>query len=367
MNTYLSKKIRVLSFVAIIGVAFCHAYNYFNRFLQPATIIAEGINPGAMIEFAISNALVRFAVPMFAMFSGYLFFCKFTFSWKGYLEKVWKRVRTLVVPFVIWTALAGGFLYIVYQLVGLSRYSIVSEKVGVLLNQGILGWIELPPAFQLWYIVDLFKVVLISPLIYFLVKKCKLLPVLLLFVAWALEKYYLINTEILLFFTFGSYLAVNGIMVSGTDEVAKEKMPKYKRKTYAITILWLVGCIVYSVISATLGDVEKISYVLLALYKINVITGLISVWRLYDTSSREKWEGKWIKAAVSMTVMIYMAHEPFLHLMTDIILEVFAADIIRVLVYFCVTIGTICGCVFLGLFIKKVCPKVYYVMTGDRG
>lgn len=54
-------------------MVFCHAYNFFDRFLQPTTILAEQNFPGAMLQFFISNGLVRFAVPLFFAFSGYLF------------------------------------------------------------------------------------------------------------------------------------------------------------------------------------------------------------------------------------------------------------------------------------------------------
>ena len=110
MNDYLSKKIKILSFFAIVGVVFCHAYNYYDRFLLSRTFIAEGTVPGAMLQFFISNALVRFAVPMFFMFSAYLFFVKFEFSWNEYLKKVVKRIYSLLLPFVLWTAMAGGLL-----------------------------------------------------------------------------------------------------------------------------------------------------------------------------------------------------------------------------------------------------------------
>ena len=170
MNKYLSKK-KYLSFVAIIGVVFCHAYNFFDRFLQPTTILAEQNFPGAMLQFFISNGLVRFAVPLFFAFSGYLFFCNWDFAWKSYLNKICKRVRTLIVPYLIWTALAGGLLYVVYMNVGLEKYSTVSEKLGVIWEKGIISLLISSPAFQLWYVVDLFKLVIIAPIIYWLVKK----------------------------------------------------------------------------------------------------------------------------------------------------------------------------------------------------
>ena len=367
MNEYFSKKIKILSFFAIIGVVFCHAYNYYNRFLQPTTILAEGTTPGAMLQFLISNGLTRFAVPLFFLFSGYLFFCNFQFTWKGYLEKIAKRVRTLVVPFLIWTALSGGLLFTVYKMVGLERYSIVSEKIGVLLEQGVWGWLLSSPAFQLWYIADLFKMVIISPVIYWLVKKCKLFPVIVFGILWLLEISFIINGEGLLFFTVGAYLAVNQVMISGMECIKETAMDKYKRNTILLTILWVAGCISYVLLSATMGETAYITYVLLVLYKINVLTGLVSVWRLYDLNAGKLQEKKWVETVSACTVMVYVAHEPLQHLLTDILLEKMAFNGAHTLVYFGLPVVIICGCVGLGLLLKKVCPKVYGVLIGGRG
>lgn len=278
MNDYLSKKIKFLSFFAMIGVVYCHAYNYFDRFLQSRTVLSEGANPGAMLQFFIINGLVRFAVPLFFIFSGYLFFVHFEFTWKGYLQKVLKRVRTLVVPFLIWTALAGTFLYIVYRFVGLERYSIVYEKVGTMLDK-----------------------------------------------------------------------------------------EKYKNVTKVITILWVAGCFCYALCSGTMGKAAYVSYLLLALYKINVITGLASMWRLYDINAGKWQDKKWVKAIVSCTVIVFVVHEPLQHLLTDVLLEKMTFNGAHTLIYFVLPIVMILSCAGLGILLKKVCPKVYGVLTGGRG
>ena len=369
MNKYLSKKITFLSFFAIIGVVYCHAYNYYNRFLQPTTILAEGTTPGAMLQFFISNGLVRFGVPLFFAFSGYLFFCKWEFSWNGYLKKIWTRVRTLIVPYLIWTALAGGLLYMVYMMVGLERYSTVWERVGAFMEQGVWAWLSSSPAFQLWYVVDLFKLVIISPLIYWLVKKCKVFPIILFGILWLMELSFVINCEGLLFFTIGSYLAVNKKEIRGMVDIKDTIIDKerYKRNAALLTILWVGGCFTYALISATMGEEPFVPLVLLMLYKVNVLTGLAVVWRQYDIKAGDWQEKNWVKEIVSCTVFVYMAHEPFLHLMTDVLLDRLVFNGAHTLVYFALPMVDIVGCIGLGLFIKKICPKVYGVLVGGRG
>ncbi len=368
MNEYLSKKIKFMSFFAIVGVVYCHAYNYFDRFLQSTTVLTEGATPGAMLQFFISNALVRFAVPLFFAFSAYLFFVNFEFSWKGYLKKVLKRVWTLLVPFLIWTVFAGAFLYIVYKVVGLERYSIVYEKIGMMLENGVWVWLFDSPAFQLWYLADLFKLVLLSPVLYWLVKKCKLFPVILFGILWVLEWSLFINYEGLFFFTLGAYLSVNKVNLAGMTDLADTHMDKgkYKSVTKVITILWVVGCFGYALMSGTMGDRPYVTYLLLILYKVNVITGLVSVWRLYDLNAGVWQEKKWVNAIVSCNVFVYVAHEPLQHLLTDILLEKMVFNGAHTLIYFVLPMVMILGCTGLGILLKKACVKVYGALTGGR-
>lgn len=368
MNPYLSRKIKYLSFLSIIGVVFCHAYNWQDRFLQPDTVLSEGLTPGPMLQFFISNALVRFAVPLFFLFSGYLFFYHFPFTWKGYFKKVGKRVRTLVVPFLIWTALAGGLLYAVCQVVGLDRYSIVHEKVGMLLDYGIGSWFFSPPAFQLWYMADLFKLAIVSPVIYFLVKKTRLFAVGVFGILWLLGIAGMINEEGLLFFTAGAYLAVHEITIRGMGQVAEtvEDPDKYRRNTWLFTILWVTGCLVYTLLSASMGGVSFIGIVLWYLYKVNVIMGLLSVWRLYDLFA-DKWqENSRADSVVSLTVFVYVAHEPVQHLLMDVLLEKMDFNGAHTLIYFLLAAAVISLLVLLGSFLKSLCPKVYGILVGGR-
>ena len=265
--------------------------------------------------------------------------------------------------------MAGGLLYVVYMNVGLEKYSTVSEKLGVIWEKGIISLLISSPAFQLWYVVDLFKLVIIALIIYWLVKKCKIFPIIVFGILWMLELTFIINCEGLLFFTIGSYLAVNKVKIVGMEELQDDVKGKkgYKIKTYLLMAIWIVGCFTYAFISGTMGNVSYTPYVLLVLYKVNVITGLCTVWRRYDLKAGKREEKNWVKAIVSCTVFVYMAHEPILHLLTDILLEKFTYNGARTLVYFVLPIFVIVGCIGLGLGIKKLCPKVYGVLVGGRG
>lgn len=273
-----------------------------------------------------------------------------------------------MVPFLIWSALAGALLYAVYKVVGLQRYSIVYEKVGTMLENGVWIWLFDSPAFQLWYLADLFKLVLISPIIYWLVKKCKLVPVIVFGILWVLEWSMFINYEGLFFFTVGAYLAVNKKKISGVVSLsdAMQDKEKYRSVTKLVVVLWVAGCFCYALMSGTMGGSPYVTYLLLLFYKVNVITGLASVWRLYDLSVGPWQEKKWVNEMVSCTVFVFVSHEPLQHLLTDVLLEKMVFNGAHTLIYFVLPLMMILFSIGMGILLKKSCVKVYGFLTGGR-
>ena len=120
------------------------------------------------------------AVPLFFLMSGFLFFGeKERFTMKEYSIRLKKRAIRLLVPYLIWGIIAVGIKYVFYK-IGL-------EEADYLFEDGfrwVYHIIWRPLNFQLWFIRDLFFVVMISPIIYILVKKLRFLFVILLGVLW---------------------------------------------------------------------------------------------------------------------------------------------------------------------------------------
>src|ERR1700744_4586956 len=99
MNKFLSDKLKVLSFLMMILVVFAHAGTYDLRLS----------NTAALIQDYISGGLSRMVPALFFFISAYLFFFNFT-SWKDFGPKIYKRGRTLLVPYLLWSAYGILFL-----------------------------------------------------------------------------------------------------------------------------------------------------------------------------------------------------------------------------------------------------------------
>lgn len=106
ITKYNSDKIKVLSLVAIILVLYIHSgfHDYPHEIL--------GMEFNHFLQEVVSEKLGRCAVPLFFMISGFLFFQNVN-SINDVLHKMRKRVKTLVVPFVIAALFFPLFLIVV--------------------------------------------------------------------------------------------------------------------------------------------------------------------------------------------------------------------------------------------------------------
>src|SRR5690554_590157 len=186
INLYLSHKLKALSFLLIVFVVFLHSKNLEINIGSSSETISEGYN--TYIQYVISDGITRIAVPLFFMISGFLFFFGVnSFSLNTYKTKIYKRIKTLLVPYLFWTTFTILFYYILQSFPfskpfftkGLIReYSYVDYILRILIN---------PLPYQFWFIRDLMLLVLISPLLFFGIKKIKLVVISLLLYTWFFE------------------------------------------------------------------------------------------------------------------------------------------------------------------------------------
>lgn len=76
------------------------------------------------IKQALSNGIARAAVPLFFMFSGYLFWNKQDAPAYSYAALLKKKARTLLVPYILWTLLYSAFFFIAQSLPVIQNYFI---------------------------------------------------------------------------------------------------------------------------------------------------------------------------------------------------------------------------------------------------
>ena len=166
----LSETIGVLRFPLMVAVVLSH-------------IFIPNIEGHLLVDIYnkyINSSFVYITVHLFFFISGFLFFYGIDkFGGVEYWICLKKRIKRLVVPYLLWGTFIVGIRYLFYLL---------GQPDNIGLFSGGLKWfyhiVLFPINYQLWFVRDLFIVVLISPLIYFLLKRLSFVFVIFLGVAW---------------------------------------------------------------------------------------------------------------------------------------------------------------------------------------
>ena len=361
INEYLSKKLSFISLISMIAVVFAHAYNYTDTFLQPHTIITEGLHPVACVQYAISNALTRFAVPMFFMMSGFLFFVGKEFGLATYVKQVKKRCKSVLSVFLIFSVISFVVCHLIYSFTGEGIIGMIDERI---IKNPLYALLQNPFAFQLWFLAQLFIMCIVSPAIYFLIKKLKLIFPIILACLWFLDKnlviggYTLFNCDAYMFFTLGAYIAIEKI----DFKTLSQKSENIKLWVVSL-VLWIFVVTAYTLFSAT---TEKSSCVQLILFKLSELLGIASVWLSYDRFSTNFLEHPVTKTLTENNFMVYLLHEPLLHIIFMSTITYFKSDIVHILLYFVLPIIIILLCAYTGKMLRNKCPRLNSILTGGR-
>ena len=158
-----SNTIANLSFPLTLGVVLIHC-----------SIIDSGNNNMDAISYLFSSILPIFCVPTFFAISGFLFFWKDErFNLKVYANKIQKRFITLIIPYLI----ANTFMIFCYAAMHLFTPHLINpDNFNVLkfsfkeLLQAYWSIDGFPICYPLWYIRNLIVIVIISPVLYLMLK-----------------------------------------------------------------------------------------------------------------------------------------------------------------------------------------------------
>lgn len=228
----------------------------FLRFPMAVAVVMIHVNPQVMplneadfplfsadglfnvVAIGLSHVLARIAVPVFFLLSGMLFFLNMRqLSWGGYRAKLKSRVHTLIIPYLLWNLvpfIAGVMLDVAvgikhgHGLANLWGYLSV-DSLSVLWSHGtwnadnvnILGFRFVPSGpydFPLWFLRDLIVVVVLSPVIYWFIRKTRVFGLGILFAAYFTEIWIPwpgFSPIAFLFFSIGAYFSIEGKDIIG--------------------------------------------------------------------------------------------------------------------------------------------------------
>lgn len=190
-----SQTITLSRFPLAVMVVFIHSVGDLNA-------------PYAHLRDFISHPLLSFVVPAFFIMSGYLFFLniedKPVSVWYKY--KIKNRVKTLLIPYICWNLVTLMLDFLKYVRHSACWINYDNTSVWSIVYKTFLDYqpIDLP----LWYIRDLILLVIISPILYNLLRRFACLSIIAIAIWYFIGIKVLINPVSMLFFSLGGLLAI---------------------------------------------------------------------------------------------------------------------------------------------------------------
>lgn len=367
MNRYLSKKFRFFSFISIALLLYVHGYNLQETYLTPYSVVKEPLTITAFIEYFLANGALRFRIPMLFIISGYIYALQ---DDRPYFSRIKKRFKTLIIPFLIWSAV-GLAVTLLWQQFPITAQAVKDAQLDPRgdfrpLNQMSFGdilyrWALRPVSFQLWFIRSLFVYNLLYPFIKWASLKYPLVWFSVAFLFWhTIFTVFFIEGIGLFFFSFGIWLC-------------KTSYPIHKKPTWFSHYLSWLFYLGISVIKTFMAfelepDNPTTPYILYALHDISVFSGILAIWFGSDHIISWCMNKKWFLWACSFSFVIFAFHVPLVHYTTRLAFILWNnIPNYRLLTYFVVPIFIFFLCLLFGALLRSLFPKAYRVATGGRG
>lgn len=371
-----SETITMLRFPLAVLVVFIHVYHPDIDVYKLHMMGFSGIAIYEYVSRFFSVVLGSSAVPIFFIISGYLLFLKVdSYSKDVYIGKVRKRWQTLAIPYFLWIVL--------YAL-----EAIMSQEVGSLITHGkpwtdFIGffrqndcmhmfwdsmvWDERitqlgvethksgPFLLPFWYMRDLIVMILLSPIVYWLVKRLRIVWICFLGIIYMLDikVSWMSGTFVVasLFFSVGSYFGINKIDFT-------KALWKFRYVIFPLTLILV--CL------QTYGIDEKNIYILspwLVIFQCLALIILASVLCKFPKLLAFN------KKLASTSFFVYSIHLFVLGYVTIIVNRLIPVrDIwyVNIVNYFMTVMVIIVVCLILYWILLKCVPGILGILVGDR-
>lgn len=347
VNSALSRKIKVVSFIAMVAVVMIHSH---------ALGTFENPSPWCIfLQTLLFRAITSWAVPFFFVVSGFFIATSAYFRHEtGYKQLIERKMRTLLVPYLLWTIIGSaisvplimGNNYIMHR--GLFERTFLANGFGWGAIDSFLGISSNGPSgnLALWYVRTLLIFFAFAPLWRFVLKLNKTLTAVcgLLLVVFCSSPW--IPYTGLRYSSFGWLFLGVSIGEFGAERV---RLPR-----------WLVvisgGVYIALSLYVASGGVDHFSMM--------PISGILFWWGLYD------WlllSDRALPSYFSMSFWVYCLHgviTSWFLASTSYLLG--KTDLVAMFASATSICGSLAICLTLGMAVKRYSPKAYTVLSGGR-
>ncbi len=295
------------------------------------------------------------AVPLFFIISGALFFRNYTPELYG--KKLGNRVKTLLVPYLCWNTI-NMLMNAVISYTPLSNFVLARAPFEFTAQNVILGifYYKYNPPF--WFIFCLFIYVVLSPGIDFLLRNKYIGIIIILIVIILYYKGIMLPEAVffapvsIIYYLIGAYVGKHWSCWFQHKANTRELLIC----SGGILLAWLYFLNTYFQVVPYSQFVDRLSVFI-------IIEFAFSVWFIFDGISELIPE----RAFFQHSFWIYAMHQNVAAVITKLFYFVFPKNYYLMFPNFIVTTCfTLVIIELIYLAVRKICPKVHVVLSGDR-
>lgn len=317
-------------------------------------ILVHSINNTSVIQkiFSIDSGLSQFAVPLFFMLSGFLFF-RNVYTKDDVVNKLKRRVYSLLIPYLLWNVIYYIIYLVVKPGVGVSFVNLIEAAINHTYN----------PSF--WFIYQLILLTLVSYIIFIILKKDAHYLIAILIISFFIAKNIdipFINEDALIYYMSGALFSrlYNNNKISFIDK-------KNALIMIPIAILFfMINRILKAVIDTNINYVHifTLSIVYLRLSVSFLIFYLVDLFIKYDTKVPEYAKNTFMLYAIHYMIVkgLIIVNKYFMYKYLMPVKYIYPETI----VFFLSPVICIIVNFYFVEFMKNKLSKVYKYLSGAR-
>lgn len=335
-------KIGILSFMCAIHVVLIHAYYTYSFYVESVPDIEESVS--VFIQRILHDIGNMYAVQIFFVISGFLLFRNLNVS--TLRRKIHGRIRTVLVPYILWNVLYTIAYYILGNVLRLMNTTVDTSAKGLLESVFLYGTLK-----TFWYMFYLMICIAVSPaILWFFENKVRTVilwvsVISVSFIELPLEKTTETATAWYLFFLFGATAAY-----FFENLALKNIMQRRGGRRKALFLI--VSVLLCGILPKITNRSELI-----------VIACITLIWYSVDLIPFENMECK----VTRKSFIIYALHPLVCSTVQGVIRRILPQTLLAETI-------TYCGYVFIGISIiifvdemaLKLMPKTHSLFVGNR-
>lgn len=337
--------LQIMKFFLILGVVMIHSNVLAGISLNDNTDISHS---GIFIMRLIPGAICQVCVPCFFILSGYLYFHNFhNLTFNNYLNKNRRRVKTLLIPYILWNIIGLILLFVKHYYLDIPAYAVINEgKISI--SGLILGFWNfhhgLPYAFAFWFIRNLIIFVILSPIGYIIGKSKPGFIIFILIIA--ISNTYLYGFE---YFVIGAFIALNRVNIFSLPKI--------------LAIISSIICFFLFIAEATWFISHNESTLL-----IRNAAAFITILYIARCTTSVYVSHPIFRTLVASTFFIYAIHQFFCTITRNFYISIFGLESFTgiTLSFLASWLTLVLISIIIWLIIKTISPRTAAILSGGR-